>query len=172
MYSKFLLLSIKFSITATLITAKPNKNHNHRHLACVNISLSSDITNKAREREQGKSTSLHYYNREIRYNYYFATPYIVSHIFVTDLINGYWVLNRLPSQLVVPDDQVGVAVVDLRQVPGLVPLHLGRAPLDVAPAPHQSCHCFLSARFLFGMNDTGAGSRLLARHSPSDLCSL
>ena len=81
-------------------------------------------------------------------------------------------ITDLSSQLVVPDDQVGVVVVDLRQVPGLVPLHLGRAPLDVAPAPHQSCHCFLSARFLLGMNDITAGSRLLARHSSSDRSSL
>ena len=82
---------------------------------------------------------MHYYNREIKYNYDFATPYlyIVCPICLS-LIHGYsgCYVNLLPSQLVVPDDQVGVAVVDLRQVPGLVPLHLGRAPLDVAPAPH------------------------------------
>ena len=44
------------------------------------------------------------------------------------------------SQLVVPDDEVGVAVVDLGQVRGLVPVQMCSPPLDVASAPHQRRH--------------------------------
>ena len=37
----------------------------------------------------------------------------------------------------VPDDQVCVVVVNLREVRGLVSLHVRSAPLDVPPATHQ-----------------------------------
>ena len=40
----------------------------------------------------------------------------------------------------VPDDEVGVAVVDLGEVRGAVPLGVGVAPLDVAPPTHQRRH--------------------------------
>ena len=65
----------------------------------------------------------------------------------------------------VPDDEVGVAVVDLGQVRGLVPLQLGGAPLDVAPASHQRGHRPLTPRLLF---DSSGCSWLLDRRSSSD----
>ena len=40
----------------------------------------------------------------------------------------------------VPDDEVGVAVVDLGEVRGLVPVEVSPPPLDVAPPPHQRGH--------------------------------
>ena len=43
-------------------------------------------------------------------------------------------------ELVVPDDEVGVAVVDLGEVRGLVPVEVSPAPLDVAPPTHQRRH--------------------------------
>ena len=43
-------------------------------------------------------------------------------------------------ELVVPDDEVGVAVVDLGEVRGLVPVEVSPAPLDVAPPAHQRGH--------------------------------
>ena len=43
-------------------------------------------------------------------------------------------------ELVVPDDEVGVAVVDLGEVRGLVPVEVSPAPLDVAPPAHQRRH--------------------------------
>ena len=43
-------------------------------------------------------------------------------------------------ELVVPDDEVGVAVVDLGEVRGLVPVEVSPPPLDVAPPTHQRGH--------------------------------
>ena len=43
-------------------------------------------------------------------------------------------------ELVVPDDEVGVAVVDLGEVRGLVPVEVSPPPLDVAPPTHQRRH--------------------------------
>ena len=40
----------------------------------------------------------------------------------------------------VPDDEVSVAVVDLGEVRGLVPVEVSPAPLDVAPPTHQRRH--------------------------------
>ena len=40
----------------------------------------------------------------------------------------------------VPDDEVGVAVVDLCEVGRLVLLDVGAAPLDVATAAHEGGH--------------------------------
>ena len=67
-----------------------------------------------------------------------------------------WVSSFTASQLVVPDDQVGVAVVDLRQVRGLVLVEVSSPPLDVASAPHQSGHCPLNSLVL-GLGVLGGG---------------
>ena len=49
-------------------------------------------------------------------------------------------VKMVESELVVPDDQVGVVVVDLGQVGALVLVQVGAAPLNVSSAPHQRGH--------------------------------
>ena len=50
----------------------------------------------------------------------------------------------------VPDDQVGVAVVDLGQVGSFVLVEMSSSPLYVAPASHQSGHSPLDGLGLAG----------------------
>ena len=49
-------------------------------------------------------------------------------------------VEKVESELVVPDDQVGVVVVDLGQVGALVLVQVSAAPLDVSSSPHQRGH--------------------------------
>ena len=66
-------------------------------------------------------------------------------IFVADqfdhLQGKYQILvEKVESELVVPDDQVGVVVVDLGQVGALVLVQVSAAPLNVSSSPHQRGH--------------------------------
>ena len=58
----------------------------------------------------------------------------------------------------VPDDKVGITVVDLRKMRCFVFIKMSSSPLDVSSASHQGCHRPLYSLVLnFGLLDHSSG---------------